>query len=140
MSEDIVNHPKHYEACGRDGYQPIDLIEHYPFALGSAMKYLFRAGKKEGNSTELDLRKARWYLRRAAGQRKIGRLSFGPAGKGATERAKAAKLALVESTPGVNPYLKMLFMESRDTASVTVRSIWTVLRALDAVLGKEEDK
>ena len=67
MSEDIVNHPKHYEACGRDGYQPIDLIEHYPFALGSAMKYLFRAGKKEGNSTELDLRKARWYLRRAAG-------------------------------------------------------------------------
>ena len=139
MSEDIVNHPKHYEACARDGYQPIDLIEHYPFALGSAMKYLFRAGKKEGNSTELDLRKARWYLRRAAGQ-KSGWQSFGPSGKGATERAKAAKLALVESTPGVNPYLKMLFMESRDTASVTVRSIWTVLRVLDAVLGKEEDK
>lgn len=139
MSEDIVNHPKHYEACGRDGYQPIDLIEHYPFALGSAMKYLFRAGKKEGNSTELDLRKARWYLRRAVG-RKSGRQSFGPAGKSAMAKAKAAKLALVESTPGVNPYLKMLFMESRDTASVTVSSIWTVLRVLDAVLGKEEDK
>lgn len=140
MSEDIVNHPKHYEACGRDGYQPIDLIEHYPFALGSAMKYLFRAGKKEGNSTELDLRKARWYLRRAAGRKSLWQ-SFGPFEQGCDgERAKAAKLALVEATPGVNPYLKMLFMESRDTASITVRSIWTVLRALDAVLGKEEDK
>lgn len=139
MSEDIVNHPKHYEACGRDGYQPIDLIEHYPFALGSAMKYLFRAGKKEGNSTELDLRKARWYLRRAAGQ-KSGWQFIGPVDKDAATRAKAAKLALVESTPGMNPYLKMLFMESRGTASVTVRSIWTVIRVLDAVLGKEEDK
>lgn len=139
MSEDIVNHPKHYEACGHDGYQPIDLIEHYPFALGSAMKYLFRAGKKAGNSTELDLSKARWYLRRAAG-RKSAWQSFGPADKGAITRAKAAKLALVESSPDVSPYLKMLFMESRDTAGITVRSIWNVMCALDAVLGKEEDK
>ena len=140
MSEDIVNRPKHYEACGHDGYQPIDLIEHYPFALGSAMKYLFRAGKKEGNSTELDLRKARWYLRRAAGRKSLWQ-SFGPFEQGCDgERAKAAKLALVESTPGVNPHLKMLFMESRDTAIITVRSIRTVLRALDAVLGKEEDE
>lgn len=139
MSEDIVNHPKHYEACGRDGYQPIDLIEHYPFALGSAMKYLFRAGKKEGNSTELDLSKARWYLRRAVGRKSLWQ-SFGPFEQSDMRRAVNARKALVETPDDASPYLKMLFMESRDTASVTVRSIRCVIISLDALLGKEEDK
>ena len=139
MSEDIVNHPKHYEACGHDGYQPIDLIEHYPFALGSAMKYLFRAGKKEGNSTELDLSKARWYLRRAVGRKSLWQ-SFGPFEQSDMRRAVNARKALVETPDDASPYLKMLFMESRDTASVTVRSIRCVIIALDALLGKEEDK
>lgn len=139
MSEDIVNHPKHYEACGHDGYQPIDLIEHYPFALGSAMKYLFRAGKKEGNSTELDLSKARWYLRRAVVRKSFWQ-SFGPFEQSDMRRAVNARKALVETPDDASPYLKMLFMESRDTASITVRSIHCVIIALDALLRKEEDK
>ena len=64
MIEDIINHPSHYAKCGNEGYEPIDLLEHYPFNPGTACGYLFRAGKKAENSYEQDLKKARWYLRR----------------------------------------------------------------------------
>lgn len=34
-----------------------------PFAVGSALKYLWRAGKKDGESKEKDLKKAEHYIR-----------------------------------------------------------------------------
>jgi hypothetical protein len=63
---DPVNHPPHYQgkvecidaieaALGDDGF-----VAH---CRGTAMKYLYRAGRK-GDSVE-DLRKAAWYLERA---------------------------------------------------------------------------
>ena len=59
---DMVNHPPHYNT---GGIEVIDAIEAWEldFHLGNAVKYIARAGRK-GDELE-DLRKARWYLKRA---------------------------------------------------------------------------
>jgi hypothetical protein len=62
-SSEKVDHPAHYG--GRDNpYEAIKVIRAWGvgFAVGNALKYLARAGKKGGESTLDDLRKARWYL------------------------------------------------------------------------------
>lgn len=45
-------------------YEPIKIIQHYDlnFSLGNVIKYVLRAGKKEGNTKEADLKKAIDYL------------------------------------------------------------------------------
>ena len=67
---DMVNHPPHYTD---GGIETIDYIEaklnaeqFTGYCIGNAMKYISRAGKKDG--TDIDLRKAIWYLNRALGQ------------------------------------------------------------------------
>lgn len=62
---DNVNHPAHYG--GADSvYEAIKVIEAWnlDFCLGNVVKYISRAGKKEGNSLIQDLEKAKWYLER----------------------------------------------------------------------------
>lgn len=70
MAKQEVNHPSHYK--GNNGIEAIDAIEAATgfegalhFCQGNALKYLFRAGYKEDNSTLQDFRKARWYINRA---------------------------------------------------------------------------
>ena len=65
MSEDVVNHPKHYTT----GFETkpvecIDITQHMSFCAGNAFKYIWRAGQKTIGSEGAveDLRKARWYL------------------------------------------------------------------------------
>ena len=55
-----VDHPSHY-AEGRR-YEPVDVIADWEldFCLGSAVKYLARAGRK--NDIVEDLEKAVWYI------------------------------------------------------------------------------
>jgi hypothetical protein len=64
-----VDHPDHYQS---DRYECIDVIESLGlgsgFSIGSAIKYLWRAGRK-GDAVE-DLEKARWYLDREIARRK----------------------------------------------------------------------
>ena len=62
-SKDNVNHPDHYTD---GGIETIDFIEshHLPYHLGNAIKYISRAGKKEGSDELEDLQKAEWYIRR----------------------------------------------------------------------------
>lgn len=55
---DAVNHPKHYGQV--PGIECIDVVKHFDFTRGNAMKYLWRAGSK-GDILE-DLKKARWYV------------------------------------------------------------------------------
>ena len=55
MSQDNINHPQHYTSHP-SGVECIDIIEHYPFNIGNAIKYLWRAGRK-GDAIE-DLEKA----------------------------------------------------------------------------------
>lgn len=56
---DNVNHPKHYET---GPFECIELSSRYSFALGGAIKYVWRYPMKNGME---DLEKARWYLRYA---------------------------------------------------------------------------
>ncbi|NLH92526.1 MAG: DUF3310 domain-containing protein [Atopobium sp.] len=65
---DTVNHPSHYT----DGnIECIDAIQSAlgdekfkAFCRGNALKYLWRAGKKEGEPAEKDLEKAKWYIKK----------------------------------------------------------------------------
>lgn len=56
-----VNHPEHYNKHP-SGVECIDIIRWYPFNVGVAMKHLWRAGLKPGESAVEDLKKAIWYL------------------------------------------------------------------------------
>lgn len=58
---DAVNHPRHYTSHP-SGVECIDIVEHFPFNVGNAIKYAWRAGLK-GDDVE-DLQKAAWYLKR----------------------------------------------------------------------------
>lgn len=60
---DPVNHPSHYTSHP-SGVECIQITEHMNFNLGNALKYLWRAGLKDGTETELDLKKAKWYIQR----------------------------------------------------------------------------
>ncbi len=62
---DNVNHPTHYGGADNT-YEAIKVIEAWnlDFCLGNVVKYISRAGKKEGNSLIQDLEKAKWYLER----------------------------------------------------------------------------
>lgn len=58
---EYVDHPSHYKA---GGLEAIDVIDAWGlgFSLGSAVKYICRAGSKPGESATKDLRKAVWYI------------------------------------------------------------------------------
>lgn len=58
---ELVNHPDHYQG---NKFEVIDIIEDYElnFTLGSAVKYILRAGKKDDKN--IDLKKAIWMLER----------------------------------------------------------------------------
>lgn len=62
MASENVNHPKHYNSHPA-GIECIDVIEHMTFNVGSAVKYLWRAGLKTTDAVE-DLKKAEWYIKR----------------------------------------------------------------------------
>lgn len=61
--DDIVNHPKHYTSHP-SGIEAIQVTQHMGFCIGNAMKYLWRAGKKDTEAEITDLRKAIWYIER----------------------------------------------------------------------------
>ena len=60
---DPVNHPPHY-TTHPSGIECIQVTEHMNFCLGNAIKYLWRAGLKEGEDELKDLKKAVWYINR----------------------------------------------------------------------------
>jgi len=64
MSEEMVNHPKHYQFGENNQYEVIEVIEAWDldFHLGNTVKYISRAGKKDKELQ--DLKKALWYLER----------------------------------------------------------------------------
>lgn len=62
-SHDDVNFPKHYQLP--NGLECIEVTENFDFLIGNVIKYIWRAGHKDGSSYLKDLRKAQWYLNRA---------------------------------------------------------------------------
>lgn len=65
---DLINKPPHYRGFS-NGAEVIDITERLNFNRGNAVKYLARAGRKQGQSAMGDLQKAAWYV-----QREIDRL------------------------------------------------------------------
>jgi hypothetical protein len=60
---DMVHHPTHYTSHP-SGVECIEVVEHYNFNVGNAIKYLWRAGLKDGADHLEDLQKAAWYVNR----------------------------------------------------------------------------
>jgi hypothetical protein len=52
--------PDHYKLP--NGLEAYDVTQHFDFTTGNCIKYLWRAGRKGGESKLDDLRKVRWYL------------------------------------------------------------------------------
>lgn len=50
---DLVNHPKHYTSHP-SGVECIEITRHMTFNLGSAFKYIWRAGLKEDAIQDLE--------------------------------------------------------------------------------------
>jgi hypothetical protein len=69
MSDEKVNHPKHYNSHP-SGVEAVQICEHFNFNVGNAVKYLWRAGLKPGSEMLEDLKKSRRYI-----DREIERLS-----------------------------------------------------------------
>jgi Protein of unknwon function (DUF3310) len=60
---DPINHPSHY-TTHRSGIECIVITEHMNFCLGNAIKYIWRAGLKDGTDGVEDLKKAAFYINR----------------------------------------------------------------------------
>lgn len=60
VHENVVSHPSHYAALDPE---PITFIRDKNYLTGSALKYIFRAGHKNGADENVDMGKAAWYLR-----------------------------------------------------------------------------
>lgn len=79
MTHDAVNHPTHYTS-DPSGVECIEVTRHRNFAIGNAIKYLWRAGLKDENTSVQDLRKAIWYI-----EDEIKRLERESAAEGKTD-------------------------------------------------------
>lgn len=78
MSDD-VHHPTHYTSHP-SGVECIQVVEHMPFNVGNAIKYLWRADLKK-NPIQ-DLEKAAWYIQREIERRKKEAVALLSAGSG----------------------------------------------------------
>lgn len=63
MKKEAVNHPDHYNA-NPSGVECIDVVEHMPFNVGNAVKYLWRAEEKDPSKIQEEYDKAIWYINR----------------------------------------------------------------------------
>ena len=52
--------PVHYVLP--NGLEAYDVTQHFDFTTGNCIKYLWRAGRKGGESKMDDLQKVKWYL------------------------------------------------------------------------------
>lgn len=59
---DSIN-PQHYKSHP-SGVEAIEILEHMPYNIGSAMKYLWRCGLKQSAEDDEELAKAAWFIAR----------------------------------------------------------------------------
>lgn len=62
---DAIHHPSHYTRGKIEAWDYITDQFGLAYLLGNVVKYITRAGHKEGNSALQDLRKAQAYIERA---------------------------------------------------------------------------
>ena len=58
---DPVKHPSHYTS-DPSGIECLEVTRWRNFNIGNAIKYLWRAGLKDGNTDIQDLQKAQFYI------------------------------------------------------------------------------
>jgi hypothetical protein len=92
-----VNRPPWYTQHP-SGVECIEIAEHLPYNLGNALKYVWRAGLKPGETALRDLKSALWYVRREAARRKLFKLEE-QVETGAVWRAFARKVCAKEGAP-----------------------------------------
>jgi len=56
-----VDHPSHYNNHP-SGIECIEIVRHMNFNCGNAVKYLWRNGLKDSETSLDDLKKAKWYI------------------------------------------------------------------------------
>lgn len=66
VRENVVSRPSHYATLDPE---PITFIRDKDYLTGSALKYIFRAGHKDGADENVDMGKAAWYLRELVNER-----------------------------------------------------------------------
>ena len=62
-NSEVINQPNYYQLPSGKYLEDFIAAKGMSFALGSAVKYKWRAGKKDGESFEKDLAKARHYTK-----------------------------------------------------------------------------
>lgn len=134
-SVDMVNRPGHY--VGANGLECIDVMEAYyglAFHVPTALAYIVRAGRK-GDRIE-DLRKARWYLRRAlavAGLGEIPRPLFG----GLDVATTGDVVGGFGLTGGAADAVKYLLRPAWDTCLGMREQIEVAIMCLEIEIGRE---
>lgn len=129
MSEDVINHPKHYEAA-RFTCEPADLTTLMPHPIASAIEYIVRAPYK--GSQETDLRKAAWWLNRALATPSLWQdliegavLTWSHEGDGFFDMAAAAGLCTT------TPRLRELFTFRGDAVYVRKEDVINLAQSLE---------
>lgn len=56
-----IEHPKHYNKHP-SGIECIEIVQEFPFNVGTAIKHLWRTGEKLGTPAVSDLKKAIEYI------------------------------------------------------------------------------
>lgn len=111
-----VDHPRHYNQHP-SGIECIELIEHLPYNLGAAVKYIWRCGLKKSETPLRDLQSAQWYTKREC-QRYLRFWAESPPQTGAWHPL-ARKVLSVESESLLSRYLNAL-LERRFDRMITV--------------------
>jgi len=65
-----VDHPRHYNQH-QSGVETIEIFEHLPANLASALKYVWRCGLKSSSTPIRDLQSALWYVDREIERRRL---------------------------------------------------------------------
>lgn len=58
-----INHPSHYMVNGKEAITYIEAFD-LNFNIGNVVKYLWRSGNKDGETSDDDNKKAVWYYNR----------------------------------------------------------------------------
>lgn len=142
---DLINHPSHYE--GRT-IEPIHLCERFGYILGNVIKYVYRAGKKDGSPESVDLGKAQFYTKWMLEIMGPGDIFFprwykDMDGKELRDETGALYVLL----RGNNPYLRALFRDFDVVGGITYdalkeanRLLLEVVAPFDAVSSEEAPK
>jgi hypothetical protein len=97
--EDLIVHPRHYNSHP-SGIECIQVVEHYNFNIGSAIKYLWRQGLKASEPSIRDLGKAIEYIKFEI--EKIKRECNGEKDCGECEKCCHKHVVFYESLPDQN--------------------------------------